>query len=166
MRTIKARPLSAEAFASFGTFVCLTDPVSAKTGYTSEHFFPDLCLLDSETERKMTVSVGVETYTDRYIIAFAECHRECEEGLLALDGDYLLYVAAADGDAEPAPLQFCAFYVPQGCFVVMKKGVWHGCQIPVRPGKLHTMILLPEKTCLEDTRMVPFSEDNRMEIVL
>ena len=90
---------------------------------------------------------------------WAERHLHTLEAIVPLDGDVLVYVAAATVDEEPGALPptetFRVFRVPAGTGVVLDRGVWHGA--PLADGSPVTaIVLIHERTGSEDVDLVRF----------
>ena len=85
---------------------------------------------------------------------WAERHERSPEMIVALAGDCLVYVAPAD-PGEDAPGAFEVFRLCSGRAVILAPGVWHGAPLAAS-GPAAAMVLLRERTGVEDTAMVRF----------
>lgn len=164
MDDIHVRPLTQESFQEYGRFVDLMNPRNSLYKQGEPQFYSDLQKVSMGTRTEISVSVGAEMKRSENLIQFAEFHSYSEEGMLALDGDVIIYTAPATRKKIPPFLNFQAFYVPRGVFVVLKTGIWHGCQLPVQNQIVHNMILLPELTYANDTYCYYFKEDEQIKI--
>lgn len=129
MTTIKAEPITAEAFAPFGE---LLTPKTA----------PDKLINEGRCERHhalATVERGggeaiisifrSEPVSLPYDCAMLERHPLGSQAFMPLGPDDWLSVVAPDEDGRPgAPL---AFLVPAGMGVNLRAGVWHGVLTPL-----------------------------------
>ena len=84
---------------------------------------------------------------------WAERHARSPEMIVALTGDCLVYVAS--GPEEAAPGAFEVFRLHPGQGVILAPGVWHGAPLAAS-GPAAAMVLLRERTGVEDTAMVRF----------
>jgi ureidoglycolate lyase len=85
---------------------------------------------------------------------WAERHERSPEMIVALTGDCLVYVARS-GPEEAAPGAFEVFRLRPGQGVVLAPGVWHGAPLAAS-APASAMVLLRERTGVEDTAMVRF----------
>jgi ureidoglycolate hydrolase len=85
---------------------------------------------------------------------WAERHTRSPEMIVALAGDCLVYVAPADPQ-RGAPGPFEVFRLRPGQGVILAPGVWHGAPLAA-DGPAAAMVLLRERTGVEDTAMVRF----------
>ncbi|SIS76282.1 ureidoglycolate lyase [Paracoccus saliphilus] len=129
MTTIKAEPITAEAFAPFGE---LLTPKTA----------PDKLINEGRCERHhalATVERGggeaiisifrSEPVSLPYDCAMLERHPLGSQAFMPLGPDDWLSVVAPDEDGRPgAPL---AFLVPAGMGVNLRAGIWHGVLTPL-----------------------------------
>lgn len=148
---LAARALDRDAFAPYGTVVERPErPEDA----------------DGPGWRWWAETASLASTGDAYGIGFldlvpaplqfdwAERHARSPEMIVALAGDCLVYVAAADpGRDEPGP--FAIFRLHPGQGVILAPGVWHGAPLAAG-GPAAAMVLLREGTGVEDTAIVRF----------
>ena len=148
MKTIKAEPITREAFAPFGTFYDMLNP----DGYALEgeihKFYPDRISESCPTRVGYSPIVVKKT-----------------EMILPLDDDMIIHVAPASGGAIVTDWAK-AFIVPKGTLVKINTAVWHLAPLPVHAKELHALIILPECTYANDCTVVDLKDDERFEIVL
>ena len=164
MNQIKAKELTMEGFAAFGTFAKMLNPKPAYPNARPVSFVADMAQLNLGKATIASFSVcRVEKRPN--IVDTVESHTSCGEGILPLDGDIIIHVG------RPTPTSFIpfdsleAFRVPQGTFVALRRGVWHFAPFAV-DGTVNTLIVLPERTYAEDCFVAPMPEDKKAEIVL
>ena len=54
--------------------------------------------------------------------------------------------------------------IPKGTVVRLNAGVWHKDSFAVEQDEVHTMICLPERTYKRDCVILPYGEENWIEI--
>jgi ureidoglycolate lyase len=87
---------------------------------------------------------------------WAERHERSPEMIVALAGACLVYVSAAAPERD-APGTFEVFRLGAGRGVILSPGVWHGAPLAV-DGPAAAMVLLRERTGIDDTVIVRFGE--------
>ena len=111
MKTIKAEPITREAFAPFGTFYDMLNP----DGYALEgeihKFYPDR--ISESCPTRVGYSPIVVKKTEKMIIKASEYHTTTPEMILPLDDDMIIHVAPASGGAIVTDWAK-AFIVPKG----------------------------------------------------
>jgi len=164
MKTIKAEPLTMEAFRKYGTFQNLLDITGTTEPWekTENGFFPDLVRMNFGIGNCTCASVNKITKAEGNVIQFTEYHGHTSEGILPIDGDCIIHVGKANGPITSEKLR--AFYVPRGTFVALNPGVLHGNQITCKEETVHVLILLPERTYGNDCVVVSFEPDDRVVV--
>lgn len=167
MKTIQAKPLTADAFAKYGSFVNLLDDGELATrSVFPQNFFADVLTLNFGTTTLPSVSVCQVRKQERNVIRALECHKFTCEGLLPLDGDVVIFVGTPAPGAAFSTDTVEAFLVPQGTFVKLNPLILHGTQFPVREGLTHVLCMLPERTFMNDMLMERLSEEQQAEVVI
>jgi len=162
MTSLKAKPLTDDAFAPYGTVIRRPDrPQDAKgTGWT---WWAENVLLPSDGRAFGIGYLDIEPAPLRF--DWAERHVRTVEGVIPVLGAIYLYVGRAhdvdDPNAVPDPTTFEVFRVEPGTGVVLSPGTWHGAPLADEPGR--TMILLLEGTGRDDAPVVRF-EDRPVDV--
>lgn len=157
MRTIYANPLTVEAFREYGSFYSILEP----TGHHMGTFYHDHVLYPVSGNAPIAFSAYV-VEKQPMIIREAEYHNDTSEVILPLDGDIITYVAAPSAQLQPEDT--VAFRIPKGTVVRLNAGVWHKDSFAVDCDQVHTLIVLPERTYKRDCVIVPYGEENWIEI--
>ena len=160
MRTIKAQPLTVEAFKAYGNFTDLMNP----EGYSLGDFYQDRLLMHFAGNMQAAFSPLIVHKPEKMIVEKAEYHNYTQEGILCLDDDVIIHVAPAGNCPTPELTE--AFYVPQGTMVCLHTGVWHLSAIPVNKDVAHVLIVLPERIYNNDCIVVDYAEEDWVEIEL
>lgn len=160
MRTIKAKPITVEDFAPYGSFTSILEPSGSSIG----NFYNDKVLLSVSGDMPIAFSPLVVDKPEKMIITEAEYHNTTGEGVLPLDDDVVLHVAPAS--KGPVPELTEAFIVPKGTIVQLKTGVWHLAALPINKEQAHVLIVLPERIYMNDCIVVQYAEEDQIEIVL
>lgn len=164
MRTIKAQPLTAEAFRSYGSFASMLNPVgNCFPGDAS--FYPDQVELNVQGGKPITFSPLTVKKPERMIVKQAEYHNYTGEGVLVLDDDAVIHVAPPSNKTI-VPEKTEAFIVPKGTLVKLNTGVWHLAALPIHNELLHVMIILPERVYANDCVVCDYPEEQQLEIIL
>lgn len=160
MRTIQAQPLTVEAFREYGEFYDLLDP----KGHHMGTFYHDHVLNPVSGNAPIAYSAYVVEKPEKMIVKEAEYHNDTSEIILPLDGDIVTYVATPSKELEPE--NTVAFIIPKGTIVRLNAGVWHKDSFAVDQAQVHTLIVLPERTYKRDCVILPYEEENWLEIKL
>ena len=160
MRTIQAQPLTVEAFREYGEFYDLLDP----KGHHMGTFYHDHVLNPVSGNAPIAYSAYVVEKPEKMIVKEAEYHNDTSEIILPLDGDIVTYVATPSKELEPE--NTVAFIIPKGTIVRLNAGVWHKDSFAVDQAQVHTLIVLPERTYKRDCVVLPYEEENWIEIKL
>ena len=163
MKTIKAVPISNEAFAPFGQFYTMDAPKGYALCGELHSFFPDRLVADSQ--HRVGYSPIVVKKPEKMIITQQEYHTTTWEMILPLDDDMILHVAPASA-GTPVTEYAQAFIVPKHTLVKMNAAIWHLAPLPANKDALTAMIILPECTYANDCTVVDLPADQQFEIVL
>lgn len=167
MKKIKVQKLSYEAFHKFGTYSPLIDPLDEEAAGTKEAdcvFYRDL--LQQELDGKAASYSTCRVLPRPLKITDAEFHYRTCEAAVPLDGDAVLWFAPATPDKTFPADKIEAFYVPQGCVVNCRPGVWHHAAYSVNGKPLNVLIVLPERTYANDAFGFTLPVDEQIELEL
>ena len=163
MNTIKAVPITHEAFAPYGQFYRMDEPKGYALCGELHQFFPDRLTADSN--HRVGYSPIVVKKPERMIITQQEYHTTTWEMILPLDDDMILHVAPASGGTPVGHLSQ-AFIVPKHTLVKMNAAIWHLAPLPATKDHLTAMIILPECTYANDCTVVDLPTEQQFEIVV
>lgn len=165
MRTIKAKPLTHEAFRLYGCYRDLYDiEPMRRTPPGDSGFYPDLVAMNLANSTLPAACVAKARLQPRNIVSGLEYHRYTAEGLLPLDGDCLIFAGRACKGFDLDQLE--AFVVPRGVFVKYNPGVIHGAQFAIRDEWVRILVILPEHTYDNDCVRRPLEPEDGVEITL
>jgi ureidoglycolate lyase len=163
MHKIQVKELSLEGFAPYGHYAAMVDPKAEKIGEEPVEFFRDMVPLDLGSST--TASFSVCRVSRRpAVIDVSEFHNGTGEGILPLDAEVLIHVAAATPAAEVPADRIEVFRVPRGTFVALKRGVWHHAPFALGAKAANVLIVLPERTYAVDCTVRKLKADDRVEI--
>ncbi len=165
MHKIKAQPLTAEAFSPFGSFTSVLEPKGPSLSGELHTFYRDSSKFYYQGDLPLGLSPIAVKKPDKMVIKCVEYHNTTCEAILALNDDFLLHVAPANG-GTPEPENTKVFVVPKGVIVTMYPGVWHLCPLPKSEPILHALIMLPERAYVNDFSIRDFKEEDYFEIEL
>lgn len=164
MKTIQAKPITAENFAPYGFIANITDPSGAYgMGEAPSVFHRDMVLVPNASNA-ITAFGSLKVDKREMVIADAEYHSYAMEVMMPLDDDMVMAAAPANGGELELDRQE-AFLVPAGTMVVFRAGAWHGAPFPVHHNGT-VLICLPERTYLNDTCKILFTEEQKIAITL
>ncbi|HVO39391.1 MAG TPA: ureidoglycolate lyase [Spirochaetia bacterium] len=163
MRTIAARPLSAEAFAKYGAYAAMLNPAGPKLGAEPIEFYRDM--VQSQLGAVSVASFGVCRVVKRpFVLDVSEFHDTCCEIVLPLDGNVLMHVAPAVPGKEFPFDQAEVFFVPRGTICCLRPGVWHHAPFALETRVVNCLVALPERTYQNDCKVFEFPPERRMAI--
>ena len=110
MHTIKAEPISREAYAPFGVYYDYLNPEGYALEGEIHKFYPDR-ISESCTTRVGYSPIAVKKEEKR-VIKSVEYHTTSPEMILPLNDDMIIHVAPASG-GTPVPEWTKAFVVPK-----------------------------------------------------
>lgn len=160
MRTIKAKPLTVEAFSPYGSFTDLMNP----TGFSLGTFYADRVKMNVSGDMNLAFSPLLCPKPEKYVVTASEFHNSTQEGILCLDDDIVIHVAPPS--KEPIPEETEAFIVPKGTLVCLNTAVWHMGPMPLNVDVAHVLIVLPERIYNNDCIVIDYTEDQQFEIEL
>lgn len=163
MNTIKAVPITNEAFASFGQFYQMDAPKGYALCGELHKFFPDRLVADCQ--HRIGYSPILVKKPEKMIITQQEYHTTTWEMIMPLNDDMVLHVAPASA-GTPVPELAQAFIVPKNTLVKINSAIWHLAPLPASKEELTAMIILPECTYANDCTVVDFKPEQYFEIVL
>ena len=163
MKTIKAQPLTMEAFATFGQFYHIDEPKGYALCGELHRFFPDRLVADSQ--HRVGYSPILVKKPEKMIVTQQEYHTTTWEMLMPLDDDMIIHVAPASAGVPVTDLAQ-AFIVPKHTLVKLNAAVWHLAPLPVNNEQLTAMVILPECTYANDCTVVDLKPEQQFEIVL
>ena len=154
---LKARELTVEAFAPYGSFVlaseCLKD-TGEPIAYVPEQLNVALCGSDA--------AIGVcRVAPQQKVMGSMESHAHTEEGWILINGAGVAAFGRPGADADAA--QYEAFLIPQGTILSLKTGVWHFGPFPVNGEALYAYAILPPGTPENDLIMSELKESIEIE---
>ena len=160
MKTIEAKPISAENFSYYGQFTDLVNP----TGFSLGDFYHDRVRMNASGGMNLAFSPLVVHKCDPMVVSTVECHNTTQECMLCLDDDIVLHVAPPSKEIVPEETE--AFIVPKGTLVCLNVGVWHLCAMPLHSDIAHVLIVLPERTYLSDCEVIDYPEEKQVAITV
>lgn len=167
MRKIKIQKLSLEAFQKFGTFSPMIDPFAAEAAGPKDAecvFFRDI--LQQDIDGKAASFSSCRVLPRPLKITDAEFHNHTCETAIPLDGDAVLWFAPATAGKTFPSDKVEAFYVPRGCAVICRPGVWHHAPYSCSDKPVNVLVVLPERTYVNDTYCIALAEQEQIEMEL
>ena len=163
MRTIKAQPLTKEAFAPFGEYYDYSNPEGYSLNGELHRFFPDR--LTVYQGHQVAFSPILVKKPEQMLVTQVEYHTTTAECILPLNDDMILHVAPPSA-GKPIPDHTKAFIVPKNTLIKMNACVWHLAPLPKNANVLSAMIILPECTYMNDCTVVSLSAEDKFVIEL
>ncbi len=138
METIKAQPLTAEAFAPFGDVLEVRGAPDKmiNAGLCGRHH--DRAQMDFGPEGRAGISLfDAEPRALPYTLELVERHPEGSQAFLPMHSNPWLVIVAEAGDA-PGPIH--AFVAAPGQGVNFHRGTWHGVLTPLHAPGLFAVV--------------------------
>ncbi|MDD2648961.1 MAG: ureidoglycolate lyase [Eubacteriales bacterium] len=165
MRSVTVQPLTLDAFKPYGSFSDLLRLDGPHCGDEPTPFYRDQLELDLKGAGVASFSICRAAKRD-FIIDTVEYHNHTSEGIIPLDGDILLHVAPATGTGIVPWDEMEVFYVPKGTMVSLRPGTWHHAPFTVTDKPVSTVIVLPERTYVNDCIVVSLPAEQQTKIEL
>jgi ureidoglycolate lyase len=164
MKQIEYKKLSLEGFAKFGSYANMINPVGPKLGAEPIEFYRDM--VQSQLGVNPVASIGVCRVVKRpCVIDVSEYHDTCCELVLPQDGDVLMHVAPAVPEKEFPFDQAEVFLVPKGTICCLRPGVWHHAPFAFGVDVVNCLVVLPERTYMNDCKVYQFPQEKFLKIV-
>ena len=163
MKTIKAEPITKEAFRLYGEFYNMYEPEGFALTGPIHDFYPDRVL--GEFGQSMGFSPLIIHKPEKMIVDSTEYHSHSWEMVIPLNDDMVIHVAEPTG-YDPQLDRIKAFIVPKGTLIKYNAGVWHKAPMPIHEDTLYTMAVLGQCAYIHDCRVYELTEEEQMEIVL
>lgn len=163
MKTIKAQKLTFENFQKYGRFARILNPEPPYIGKQPILFYRDIIQLGSICPLSLSNTV---VYPMELLVDILEYHTATGEGFMLLDGDGVICVGIATADGEIPVEELEAFYVPKGVMIYLNAGVWHFAPYPLDKEPLNSLVILPERTYVNDCikKEIPMEKKLMIEI--
>jgi len=165
MKKIKFKELSLEDFKKYGSFYSLINPDSTRFGDEKTGFYPDLIQNNLGNSRIASFSVCHITKSDKAIIRSSEFHNYCNETIMPLNGEVLMHVAPAIGEDVVPFGKIEVFRIPVFTIVTVKPGVWHHIPFTYNCNSADIMVVLPERTYVNDCYVCQIPEKEFIEVI-
>lgn len=138
MKQVRARPLTAAAFAPFGDVIALRASPDRliNQGYCGRHH--DLATLDFGDGRAGISLFDAAPRALPYQLEMMERHPEGSQAFLPMTADPFLVIVAPDEGGEPGRPE--AFLTASGMGVNYRRGVWHGVLTPLQAPGLFAVV--------------------------
>lgn len=162
MRKEKIKELSHESFAKYGSYANMINPDTEKLGAEPIEFYRDMVRLDLGGRTIASFSV-CRVCKRPPVVDVTEFHNYTGEGILPLDADACIHVAAATPTGEVPLKKIEIFRIPKGTFVSLYPGVWHHAPFAHNAGVANVLIVLPERTYAQDCHVTEIEEKDRTE---
>lgn len=152
---LKAKKLTEEAFAPYGTFVRASECFD---GSAPMAYLPDKLNISL---RGSDANIGVcRIAPQAAVMDVMESHSATQEGWFIMTGDGVAAFGSACEDANKADYE--AFEIPAGTAISLKAGVWHFAPFPVGNEVMYVYAVLPPNTPARDMQLCQLEE--RIEI--
>jgi ureidoglycolate hydrolase len=165
MKKIKFKELSLEDFKKYGSFYSMINPDSTRFGDEKTGFYPDLIQHNLGNSRVASFSVCHITKSDKNIIRSSEFHNYCNETIMPLNGEVLMHVAPAIGEDVVPVGKIEVFRIPVFTIVTVKPGVWHHIPFTYNCNSADIMVVLPERTYVNDCYVCQIPEKEFIEVI-
>ena len=137
--TLRATPLTADAFAPFGDVIALPDTpgLTSTQGLSQRH--SDLAQLSHDPQGRMGISLfDAEPRALPYRLEMLERHPLGAQAFLPMTQNPFLVIVAPDAEGRPGPPR--AFLTAPGQGVNYHRGTWHGVLTPLHAPGLFAVV--------------------------
>ena len=165
MKEIKVKALTRDKFNKYGSYAILNAPENEPaTGPKDANivFFRDMMTQDLNGAAPSFSTCKV--LKRDFIITDAEYHDNTSEVALPLNQDAIIWCAPATAGKEFPVDEVEAMFVPQGCAVMLRPGVWHHAAFATTDEALNVLIVLPERTYNNDCYCIALPEEQQIAI--
>ncbi len=163
MRDVEVKELTPESFSKYGMYSNLIDPDTVKIGEPPVEYYRDITSVNMKTQSSISCSIcRIEKRPE--VIDTIEYHSYCEEGILPLDSDIYIHVSPATPKDDIPIDRIEVFRVPKGTLVTLRPGVWHYAPYVVDNKFANVLILLPERTYVNDCFEYKIPKELQMQI--
>ena len=163
MKEITVKKLTPENFEKFGRYGDIGNPSGQFIGKSPVRFYRDI--LPFGYSAPMSASTTL-VEPKEFVVDTLEYHTCTPEILMMLDQDAVICIGAATAQKEPPMDNLEAFYIPKGVMVYLNPGVWHYAPFPLGDMPVHSLVLLPERTYVNDTLCIAIEPDKQVAIKL
>jgi ureidoglycolate lyase len=101
---------------------------------------------------------------DRAIIKSSEFHNYCNETIIPMNGDILMHFAPASDKDILQTDQIEVFRIPALTLVTVRPGVWHHIPFTHTCDSADILVVLPERTYINDCHLYMFPENEFIEV--
>lgn len=165
MKKVPVKELTSDSFKIYGSYSDMINPRTPHLGTEPVEFYRDMEQLN--LGQTSIASFSVTRVTRRaYVVQKMEFHNHSGEGILPLDGDVLIHVAPATRTGEGLMDKIEVFRVPKGTLVILRPGVWHHAPFAYECDYSNILVVLPERTYVNDCNVYIIPEEDKMEILL
>ncbi|MDD4796276.1 MAG: ureidoglycolate lyase [Eubacteriales bacterium] len=160
MRSIKAQPLTRDAFRKYGDFCNLL--LDGPGGFTPDMIETNM----GRPYQGASFAICRTLPAEQMVVRAAEYHTWTGEGIIPLDGDVVIHVGKAVSPRAKCPIEDMeAFYIPKGTMVTLNPGVWHMAPFSVNC-PVNNVIVLPRRTYANDCEFYFFTDEEKFAIEL
>ena len=165
MKKIKFKELSLDDFKKYGSFSSLLNPGSTPFGDEKTGFYPDLIQHNLGNSRIASFSVCHITKVECAVIKSSEFHNYCNETIMPLNGEILMHVAPAISEGVVPVEKIEVFRIPVFTIVTVKPGVWHHIPFTYQCDSADIMVVLPERTYINDCYVCQIPAKDYIEVI-
>lgn len=161
MEKLKVKPISVIAFEKYGQFHSMLNPDTEKLAPGPVEFHRDIVKISLGRSNQPSFSV---THISKrpLIVEKLEYHNYTGEAFMPLDGDVIIHLAPASRPENVPYDKIEAFYIPKGTLVTIHPGVWHQAPYAAGEDTVNVLVVLPERTYVNDCKVVLLEEAHRL----
>lgn len=163
MKKISIQKLTLDNFKKYGSFSNLINPKTPRLGPEPIEFYRDIEQLNLGQTNIASFSV-VRISKRPLVIQKLEFHSHSGEGVFPIDGDVLIHIALATRNGDVPLDRIEVFIVPKGTMVTIRPGVWHHAPFAFGCDYVNVLVVLPERTYVNDCFVSVIPEREQMGI--
>lgn len=155
MQGLRIEQLSKESFEQFGYYADFSNPKNEYLGKAPVEFYRDILQMysNSNISSFSVCKVSLRAFK----VDSTEYHSKTCEVTMPLDGDILVHLAPATNGEIPFE-KMRIFRIPKLTMFVIKPGVWHGAPFTTQDEKVNILVVLPERTYVNDCVCIDIEE--------
>ncbi|MCL4415537.1 MAG: ureidoglycolate lyase [Actinobacteria bacterium] len=164
MSKIGFAELSLEKFKKYGSYTDLLNPSGVIFGDKYMSFYRDLVQGTLGKSNIASYSICLIKKRKPAVINISEYHNYCSETIIPLNGDILMHVGPATASDIVPVEDIEVFRIPKCTLVKLNPGVWHHMPFTYNCDFVSILVVLPERSYMNDCHVIKLPDDIQIEL--